>query len=338
MSNCVKCQAPNPHKTRAQAGSAAANVKWTCPKCTTTPVHSIITQERTKESLHTDQCSPNKISTILSRVNAIYSQIGNTDFKSLLTTIASLQQTVISLENDLKLKNDQFEKMETEFDVLKRELEETRQENQQHGERIQQLEDSLNSYMQMDGRMDSEQLHRIITKRDEQIEELELRVCHQEQYSRKNQFEIRELEVRPGESMELIVMNLAQKLNIRLTANDIQAAHRVPVPVHRSGSPRQGSRIPKIIVSLKDRGTRDQIVASRVKVSAGDLLQNDSTRKVYLGASLSAHFRKVLMQAKDKAREKGYQFCWFRNTVRVKKTTDSNTIFINSLRDLEKIV
>lgn len=227
----------------------------------------------------------------------------------------SLEATLKEIKVQLEGLNDKYQALQSQFSTLSA-----------AAERINTLEDKVG-----DLENEMENLKSQVTRRDEKIDDLEWRLCQSEQYSRKNNFEIRELEHKEGEVVQDIIMKLAQKMEIPLQKTDIQAAHRLK---HRPG------KQTGIIVSLKDRMTRDRFVSSKLKVVNGDLINNSAqpSKKVYIGASLSPFFTKLLMEAKALCRANNYKYCWWAGAVKVRKEDGSPVIVINRMSHLDLII
>lgn len=186
---------------------------------------------------------------------------------------------------------------------------------------------SLQSRMQS---LESEvkNLQKLSSGKDQVIDDLHKRVCRLEQYSRKNSFEIREVQPAKDESVENIALKLADKLGVPLALHEIQAAHRLPA---------SSGKIPGIIVNLASRKKRDLIVSSKKVVTNLELTGVGSGR-VWVGDSLSPHYKNLLWKARMRAKEVNYKFVWWRRDVLVRKDENAPVFKIICENDLARMI
>jgi Baculovirus FP protein len=144
------------------------------------------------------------------------------------------------------------------------------------------------------------------------------------------------IEQRQGEVVEDIVLDLAEKLGIALRVDEIEAAHRLPT--------RQANRPSRIIVQFASRKKRDLFISKKKSVITSQLLIGDSLnsvagqKRIYINENLIPFYKDLLWRAKERAKEAGYKFVWFkRGKILVKQNEDSTIISINSFADLDKI-
>lgn len=171
-------------------------------------------------------------------------------------------------------------------------------------------------------------LQQSVDQKDSCISDLQKRLSNIEQYSRRLSFEIRDVQPTANESVESVVLKLADKLDVPLSSHEIQAAHRIPSV---------SGKTPAIIVSLMSRKKRDLIVASKKVVTNLELTGAGSGR-VWVGDSLSPYFKKLLWSARMKAKQCGYKFIWWRNGVLVRKNENSTILKIENEADLSLII
>lgn len=157
-----------------------------------------------------------------------------------------------------------------------------------------------------------------------------------DQYGRKNNFELVNVEEIEGENIDNIVLKLAKTLDIDLTVNDIEAAHRIPSRVAHKTS--------RIIVQLSSRRKRDQFLEKKrfdfnSNVITGGLGQ-EGLKRVYINENLNPFYRELLWKSKERAKITGYKFVWFvSGKIFVRKDESSKKVIrIQSFIDLDKIV
>lgn len=183
-------------------------------------------------------------------------------------------------------------------------------------EKVKSLEDSL-AVMQQEKFEDKKK-----------IAFLEKRLNRQEQYTRKDSFEIREVPMIKNESITHIVSKVAEKLDISLDPKDISVAHRLKT---------KEGKIPGIIVKLCNRTKRDEFVRKRKPVYKSDVVEGSHHGRVYISDSLSPYYKELLWKAKQIAQEKNYKYVWWRGEVCVRKAEKCPMIKITSEEDLQFI-
>lgn len=167
-------------------------------------------------------------------------------------------------------------------------------------------------------------------QKSEIILSLQQRMNKSEQYSRKESIEIREVPIMPNENVEELVVSVARKLDINLTVTDISATHRLKAA---------RDKVPAIIVRFVSRRKKEEFLAKRRTVITRDqLVANAGTGRIYIGESLSPFYKKLLWQAREKAKGIGYKYTWWRAGVCVRKGDDTAVVKINCEEDLELII
>lgn len=158
-----------------------------------------------------------------------------------------------------------------------------------------------------------------------------------EQWVRRSNIQINGVPEKRGENLNHIVMTLANLSGFPLNVDqDIDFVTRVAV---RNDS---DTKKPKpIIVKLHSRHKKDDFITSLRKLlslKASDLGFSNDNGRVYINDHLSSHNKSLLNKAKQKTKEKGYQYCWVRNcTIMVRRNEKSPIIYINSENALNKI-
>ena len=95
----------------------------------------------------------------------------------------------------------------------------------------------------------------------------ELKVDELEQYNRRQNLIFEGVPQFQNENVTEIILSLASKLDVNLTANDISIAHRLPVkrPRLNSESNVTNRRHPGIIVRFISRQKRNEMYSNRIK-------------------------------------------------------------------------
>lgn len=179
-------------------------------------------------------------------------------------------------------------------------------------------------------------LEKKVELQDKIISNLTIQIANLDQYGRNRNFELHNIEEKPGEVVEDIVLKVAKHLNIPLDKENIEAAHRLP-------SRKNPSLAPKIIVQLSSRKKRNEFVECRrqlAPITSNLLVQGGaSVQRVYLNENLSPYYRELLWRAKELGKSAGFKFIWFKSgKILVSKGEgDKNIIKISSFEELKKI-
>lgn len=168
-------------------------------------------------------------------------------------------------------------------------------------------------------------------EKDERIELLVQQVNALDQYGRRNNIEIDNITEVVDENIEAIVIKVAAKLSVVLSANDIEAAHRLPS--------RNTGRPAKIIVRFVNRKKREEIISKKklaATIKSQDIVEVGQFR-IYINENLSPYFRELLWTVKTRAKASGFKFVWWsRGKILVRKDeTSRNVIRINCFKDID---
>jgi Baculovirus FP protein len=171
-------------------------------------------------------------------------------------------------------------------------------------------------------------------EKDRVIEALTIQVNSLDQYGRKKNIEITNIEEKRGENIEEIVLNLAEKLDVDLAAHEIESAHRLPT--------RNADKVAPIIVQFASRKKRDQFLEKKKTVVSSNLLTGGTSevgeRKVYINENLAPFYKELFWKTKQRAKDAGYKFVWIkRGRIFVKKNETEPLLHIHALTDLNKI-
>ena len=174
-----------------------------------------------------------------------------------------------------------------------------------------------------------EHLEKQLEEKDQKIKKMEERLRHQEQYSRVDMIELREVLEKPGEKIEEVVVKVIQKMDVTFTENDIEVAHRLK---SNPGKTRG------IIVKLKSRKKKTEILQNRRRNVTNHMVFNEGSGMIYVSHSLSPFYRNLLMKAKQMSRELGFKYCWFGDEkILIKRSDDSSVIIVRDESDLSQL-
>lgn len=165
-----------------------------------------------------------------------------------------------------------------------------------------------------------------------EIKTLENRINDMEQYSRIKNVEIKGVEEIRNENLKEIIVEISDKIGVKLENKDIDAIHRVNNKKDRE--PRD------IIVQFKDRESKEKILANRrVKVKSKEVTNGTSDNMIYINEHLTQQNKLIFWEARQKCREYNYRYVWTKNgKIFVRKNESERALRINSIDDMNKIV
>ena len=232
------------------------------------------------------------LSAVENRLGKTIAGIQDTVKKEIENTLGSrltnIEKKLVDIENSQQFQADQYKTFRTQVGNLMRENIELKKENESLAFRIIKLE-----------------------KKDDQraktIDDLE-------QYGRREMLEFGGIPRDDKENCEVIVLNIAEKIDIPLKEDDIEACHRIS---RRPDAP--------IIVKFKSRKKKEQFMSKESKTKAKKLrttdlgydLQPDPNNpnigKTFINESLSSRLKNLLRLTKIKKQEMNIKFIWTRN-------------------------
>lgn len=159
-----------------------------------------------------------------------------------------------------------------------------------------------------------------LRKSEQEISEFSVITNDLEQYSRRNNIDVHEVQKEENEDLMDVLRELAAKLELpELTLRDIETAHRV--------STRDG-RVPPILVRFRERKLRGQWTQKNATLK---------NIKIFINENLTKRIRSLFWSARSMEREKEYKFVWMRNGKILVRRREEAAVKIESERDLLKI-
>lgn len=167
------------------------------------------------------------------------------------------------------------------------------------------------------------------------VETLEARVEDLEMYSRRNCLEIQGVPEENGESVVEVVKKVGSALDFVIEDTMIDACHRI-------GRRTAGRDQPRGIIVKFVRRTDKELIMKRRRDRKRDFstrhLDLPMDNPIYLNDSLSPARRRLLAQARQIRREKGFKYIWLRNgNILLRKEEGSPVIEIKTQADLREL-
>lgn len=139
-------------------------------------------------------------------------------------------------------------------------------------------------------RKENDELKIQVSELNKRIGKLEIEADAQEQYGRRNCLRISGVEEHRDENTDNIVLSIAQKLNLPITATDIDRSHRVGKSVRDSR---------KIIVKFSTYRARQLLFAERKRLPG-----LPEGRNIFINEDLTTKRNKILFEARQIKRAK----------------------------------
>lgn len=170
----------------------------------------------------------------------------------------------------------------------------------------------------------------ILTK---EVSTLKERMRDVEQYSRRTNIEISGIPVTPNENILEILKDTGKALGVELQEHHVMAAHRIPSY--------KRERIPSLIVQFQNKMLRDTWIGryrEKRSMTANEVNVNFPKHKLYINEHLSPENKQFLYNLKQKCRELGYNFAWFREgKFFVRRSSGEPCKRINTTDDISKL-
>ncbi|KAH8020178.1 hypothetical protein HPB51_025339 [Rhipicephalus microplus] len=143
--------------------------------------------------------------------------------------------------------------------------------------------------------------------------------------------EIQGLPVAPNEDLETFVEDIAKCLEVEVSKDDIDVAHRVPTKKKDQFN---------VIVKFRTRRARDSLLeATRKKKLQTGLLGFDADLPLYLNEHLCVENKILLGKARQAKRDKDWKFVWVsQGRILMRKAEKSPVLHITCDADLAKVV
>lgn len=176
-----------------------------------------------------------------------------------------------------------------------------------------------------------ESLKQQINCKDISIRNISVRLSEMEKKYHSKDIEITEVAYKKGEKTEDIVIKVAEKLDIPLQRDEIQAVKRIPT--------KRQSGIPIISVKFTDSRKRDQIISNRKKIITSLEIVGHGDNRIYINEGMSPFLKDLLWRAKSAGRSHGFKYIWQKNGIILAKRDDeSKTLMIRTEDDINNYI
>lgn len=335
---CVKCQLLYHSHCIKFSNEAANRSQWQCPKCVALrrreggdnsntplrePIKPALPASATEGGSRPNTPTATGAQTALGAETDAILGSGFGDHQVLLDHINSMLDSKLQM-----MKTDIVRQLKASFaDEIKKIASDLNQLEESHNNLLKEHQNLRNNH---DDLCKKNQLH------ENHIGELRRQLGKQQQWARINNLEIVGLPETSGESPVELVIMIAKHAGVKLSAEEVESAHRVQPMQKVEGRPKP------IVVKLRDRLMKDKIISGLRKtrgVRSGDIGLRGPSKSIFVNEHLTPDNKQLLKVTKIRAQEKSYKFVWVRNcNIFLRKNEESPVIAINTERDLQKIV
>lgn len=239
------------------------------------------------------------------------------EMKEIRETLKSIQSEVKDIKTILeRLTNveEELKDVKTTVEFISEQYDTLIENNRNHETKIKNLEKELQS----------------LKNENKEKEEILSRLYNMEQYQRNRNVEIHGIKEQPNEDCLLLIEKIAEEMNIEVTKNDVDIAHRLK---------KRNSKTSILLAQFKTRQARDLFLKKRNLVILNrNIPGTEIGSKIYINENMTTYNKNLMQLTKVKAREQNYKYIWFRNgKILVKKNDNERTIIVTHKEDLRKI-
>lgn len=167
---------------------------------------------------------------------------------------------------------------------------------------------------------------------------LQEQVEYQAQMFLQNEVEISGLEETANENPYHIALVTAAKIGIKIADTDIDCVSCTG-PRSNNENTNKNTNYPRpLVIRFMRKQTRDNFINSaklRRNIDNKDIIENGQERKIYIIERLTKGNRLLFREARRKANEADYKYCWTKNgSIYIRKRTGDPGIRIRSYDDL----
>lgn len=180
--------------------------------------------------------------------------------------------------------------------------------------------------------------NREITIPNSTISQLEEQLNTNEQFSLRNELEITGLPETQNENLLHLVTVAATKIGVKLNEDDIDLVTRVGP---------QNSRIPNtrarpiVVRFLRNNKRNDMLTSARARrnLSSTDLEIQGTSSKLYLNERLTKLNRKLFRDARIRAKQNGFRYCWVKHgSIYARKEDQKSAKQIRTAEDIDRVL
>lgn len=248
----------------------------------------------------------------------------------LMATMKEVAQACDELKREIRSERDSRDSFERE---LRRELRDIKNSLNFMNQKYEEAMGKIKLVMEenRDIKKNNETLLAKCQELAERVSSQEMRLVQCEQYSRKNNIEVKGVPTAANENILSILGKLGEQIGVPINPDDVEIAHRVPVPNNPTHK--------NIVVQFVHRMKRNVVLEkSRQKRITSKDLDFATSCPIYVNEHLCPELKRLLGQAVSHKKDANWKFAWVRNgQVLARRTETSPVVKISSVADLAKI-
>ncbi|XP_077866085.1 uncharacterized protein LOC144353384 [Saccoglossus kowalevskii] len=163
-----------------------------------------------------------------------------------------------------------------------------------------------------------------------------------QQYTRRNNIEIKGIPVMEDEDTDDIVIKVASSVGVEITRGDIDISHRLPSRSTRHDyNQLEETRHSTIIAKFTRRTVRNKIYSSRkyLKNKTTNDIVNTGSNPIYLNQNLTSLNKQLFYSANQRRKAAQYRYIWTNaGKIYVRKAKGEPVISITQLSDIHRIM
>lgn len=206
-------------------------------------------------------------------------------------------------------------------------------------ERIRQLEVKQTSLTEISSTLKSRDLE--IPTLQSTVNSLRDQLNSQEQHCLRNELEISGITETENESLQHVVSIAAMKIGISVNESEIDMITRVGPKLKPSQLTPESRPRPVVVRFLRNKKRNEMLSAarSRKNLSTADLDLQGPPQKLFFNERLTKVNRKLFREARIRATQTGYKYCWVKNgLIFVRKEDQKPPKNIRTTDDIDRIM
>lgn len=243
---------------------------------------------------------------------------------------------IIQLTEQLRLLTSEFTSVKTKLDDLTQSLNFSNE----------RMDDIMKKFLLVNQRLGQlEQRDVEVNTLQNTVAQLQNELEAQAQSQLRNEIEIIGIPETNGENLHHTLLVTANLVGVQLDDKEMDWVARAGPrrPPITTALPEDGAKLPRpVVVRFLRRSMRDQFLKaakSRKNITSVDLGIIGASRQIYFNERLTKVNRKLFRDARARAKQLGYAFCWCsQGAIHVREREGKHAVLIRSHNDLDRLL
>lgn len=165
-----------------------------------------------------------------------------------------------------------------------------------------------------------------------EVDKIKNEINRQDQYGRRFNIEINNVDLKQGEDIPGILRTIATKLKIPHQDSDVEVTHRL--------KPKVNSKYPPgIIVQFCRKAKRNEwLMTKKQTLKNSDIFENGNGGKIFINENLTGTTKQLLWQCKQTAQRNNFKYTWVKNgSIFIRKSDSTDAVLIQNNKDLIRL-